>query len=197
LVRTGCLCNAGACQQYLGITDSDIRHFFAAGKVCGDNLGIIDGRPVGVVRVSFGLFSTLSDVEQWISLLQDEFLDCQIDALMSTTITASACEKGACPPAELHEPASFSVPPVFAVPPRMEVGPPDTCHSRAASNGVPGEIVALKVYPVKGCGALQVKRWPLDASTGALLLDRRWCVAPLPKHGRQQRLRPVSAKQAL
>jgi len=54
-----------------------------------------------------------------------------------------------------------------------------------------GSISALKVYPVKGCGPLHVKRWPMDSSSdGALFLDRRWCLTLKSKQ------RPVSAKQA-
>ncbi|CAJ1365978.1 unnamed protein product [Effrenium voratum] len=59
LLRVGCHCNAGACQRYLNLSDADVRHFYAAGKVCGDDLGLVDGRHTGVVRLSFGLFSTL------------------------------------------------------------------------------------------------------------------------------------------
>eukprot|EP00439_Symbiodinium_sp_Y106_P012235 s6010_g1.t2 len=74
VIRTGCHCNAGGCQKFLNLEDTDIRHFFASGKVCGDDKGLVDGRPTGVVRVSFGLYSTLSDVCSWISLLT-EFVD--------------------------------------------------------------------------------------------------------------------------
>ena len=34
-----------------------------------DDRGVIDGRPTGVIRLSFGLYSTMSDVDRWIDLL--------------------------------------------------------------------------------------------------------------------------------
>ncbi|CAK8998727.1 unnamed protein product [Durusdinium trenchii] len=63
MLRTGCHCN-----------DEDIRHFHASGKVCGDDRGLIEGRSTGIVRVSFGLYSTMEDVSRWIELLV-EFQD--------------------------------------------------------------------------------------------------------------------------
>ncbi|CAJ1365979.1 unnamed protein product [Effrenium voratum] len=56
------------------------------------------------------------------------------------------------------------------------------------SSPVLGHLCALKVYPVKGCGPLSVRRWPLE--NGGLFLDRRWCLVL------EKRSRPVSAKQA-
>lgn len=53
------------------------------------------------------------------------------------------------------------------------VGP----RARAIAAAQDGRVLGLKVYPVKGCGPLRVRRWPLDPATGALFLDRRWCVA--------------------
>lgn len=151
LLRTGCHCNAGACQRYLDLKDEDIRGFFANGKVCGDDRGVIDGRPTGVIRLSFGLYSTMSDVDRWIDLLM-YFVDRH--------------------PEEITEPKSL----VKSVPKSMPMR---------------GSISALKVYPVKGCGPLHVKRWPMDSSSdGALFLDRRWCLTLKSKQ------RPVSAKQA-
>jgi uncharacterized protein YcbX len=55
------------------------------------------------------------------------------------------------------------------------------------------QIVAMKVYPIKGCGPLRVRKWPLDAGTDAFFLDRRWCLA-VATGGK--RARPLSAKQA-
>jgi len=218
IIRTGCLCNVGACQEYLGITDADIRIFFASGKVCGDDVGVIDGRPVGVVRISFGLFSTLEDVHRWISLLEEEFIDC-LPETMSTFVCASVCElphtsqvlegKGlldASNQQRLFSQQSSSNPMfsnlhISAADSHVQASPKTTTEGTRTPiencAGSEGEIVGLKVYPIKGCGPLCVKRWPLDPATGALFLDRRWCVAHGEQHSRASaHLRPVSAKQA-
>eukprot|EP00435_Cladocopium_sp_Y103_P057857 s294_g20.t1 len=153
MLRTGCHCNAGACQRYLGLTDEDIRGFYATGKVCGDDRGVIDGRATGVVRLSFGLYSTFSDVDRWMEILM-HFVDQLPQQQPSMVVSA--------------------------------VSVPDKWVQMGATGT--GTISALKVYPVKGCGALQVKRWPMDGAS--LFLDRRWCLTLV------SRKRPVSAKQA-
>merc|ERR1712216_364427 len=67
-----------------------------------------------------------------------------------------------------------------------------------------GHIVGLKIYPIKGCGALRVRRWPLDPRTGGFFLDRRWCLQlagssakrPTARGASKNRSLQVSAKQA-
>lgn len=58
-LRTGCMCNQGACSSYLGITEEDRTHFRRLGKECGDEVDVVDGRPLGSVRVSFGRDNTM------------------------------------------------------------------------------------------------------------------------------------------
>ena len=139
-------------QRYLGLTDEDIRGFYATGKVCGDDRGVIDGRATGVVRLSFGLYSTFSDVDRWMEVLM-HFVD-QLPQEQPSMVASDTSV-----PEKVTELASGT-----------------------------GTISALKVYPVKGCGALEVKRWPMDGAS--LFLDRRWCLTLA------SRKRPVSAKQA-
>lgn len=136
----------------LGLTDEDIRGFYATGKVCGDDRGVIDGRATGVVRLSFGLYSTFSDVDRWMEVLM-HFVD-QLPQEQPSMVASDTSV-----PEKVTELASGT-----------------------------GTISALKVYPVKGCGALEVKRWPMDGAS--LFLDRRWCLTLA------SRKRPVSAKQA-
>ena len=77
-VRTGCFCNTGACQRWLALTDEDTKKLHKvrarlgepvseccppqAGHVCGDSVDLVDSRPTGSVRVSFGYMSTVQDV---------------------------------------------------------------------------------------------------------------------------------------
>lgn len=59
LLRTGCFCNPGACALHLGMTPADVERNFEAGHACWDDMDLIDGRPIGAVRVSFGYKSDL------------------------------------------------------------------------------------------------------------------------------------------
>ncbi|XXQ35019.1 MOSC domain-containing protein [Plasmodiophora brassicae] len=69
-VRAGCFCNAGACQRFLGLSTDDIRAHLARGHVCGDDVDVIDGRPTGCVRISFGYASTYPDVAAWFQFVR-------------------------------------------------------------------------------------------------------------------------------
>uniref|UniRef100_A0A914UT90 Uncharacterized protein n=1 Tax=Plectus sambesii TaxID=2011161 RepID=A0A914UT90_9BILA len=73
-LRTGCFCNQGACQNYLSLSEDDVKNNFELGKVCGDMRDLIDGRPVGSVRISFGRQSTFSDLHRFLSMVYDCFV---------------------------------------------------------------------------------------------------------------------------
>lgn len=69
--RTGCMCNAGACCSVLGLTDADVAAHFAKGHRCGDGMDVIDGKPTGLVRISFGWGSHTSDVRAILRVLRN------------------------------------------------------------------------------------------------------------------------------
>ena len=73
-LRTGCFCNVGACQRYLGLTDEQLWRNLAAGHVCGDKVALVDGWHTGAVRASFGYSSTKADADRLLLMLQDCFL---------------------------------------------------------------------------------------------------------------------------
>ncbi|XP_055341218.1 molybdenum cofactor sulfurase 3-like [Paramacrobiotus metropolitanus] len=72
-LRTGCFCNTGACQKYLGLTTADIKANYQAGHVCGDSVDLVNGRPTGAVRISFGYMSNVDDVNRFIQVIYDVF----------------------------------------------------------------------------------------------------------------------------
>ena len=47
---------------------------FNAGHVCGDQMDIIDGKPTGSVRISFGYMSSFEDAWTFLQFLKDCFL---------------------------------------------------------------------------------------------------------------------------
>ncbi|CAI5454946.1 unnamed protein product [Caenorhabditis angaria] len=61
-IRTGCFCNIGACRKYLGISHEMIQNNQRQGKRCGDEMDLIDGKPTGAVRISFGRQSEEDDI---------------------------------------------------------------------------------------------------------------------------------------
>ncbi|KAA6360972.1 MAG: putative cysteine desulfurase, partial [Streblomastix strix] len=64
-LRTGCACNPGACYDYLNIP-SDLIKETAANVLKSTHkqkLDIVNGRPIGSIRISFGYISTFEDAE--------------------------------------------------------------------------------------------------------------------------------------
>ncbi|GKY91473.1 hypothetical protein MPSEU_000119600 [Mayamaea pseudoterrestris] len=73
-LRTGCFCNPGACQAALHMSSADLRHNFElAGHICGDQIDIIDNRPTGAVRASFGKDSLWEDLDEFVAFVTRMF----------------------------------------------------------------------------------------------------------------------------
>ncbi|XVF79357.1 hypothetical protein PTKIN_Ptkin14bG0215400 [Pterospermum kingtungense] len=73
-LRTGCFCNPGACAKYLGLSHSDLLSNLEAGHVCWDDTDVINGKPTGAVRVSFGYMSTYEDAKKFIDFIRSSFV---------------------------------------------------------------------------------------------------------------------------
>jgi len=74
-LRTGCFCNPGACQKALKQGDEEIvDHFLTSGHVCGDTVDIVNGKPTGLCRVSFGKDSTWEDLDAFVVFLEKHFV---------------------------------------------------------------------------------------------------------------------------
>ena len=74
-LRTGCFCNPGACQDAVQLSDNDIKNnFLKSGHICGDHIDVIDGKPTGAVRVSFGKESIWEDLDIILLFIQNMFV---------------------------------------------------------------------------------------------------------------------------
>lgn len=68
-VRTGCFCNSGSCQRHLNATNKEMKDMYKAGHKCGDEVDLVNGRPTGAIRVSFGYYNTFTDVDKLILMI--------------------------------------------------------------------------------------------------------------------------------
>ena len=55
------------------MNDGEAKKNYKAGHVCSDNVDMIDGKPTGAVRVSFGYTSTMKDVDIIVSMIRSHF----------------------------------------------------------------------------------------------------------------------------
>ena len=128
-------------------------HDVQAGHVCGDSVDLIDGKPTGSVRISFGFSSTLDDAQQFLQFVYECFLDniegtqsSETDS-MSTNITDSMSEN-AC---DGH--CQFLADEMKSAAAADDDASKDTA-SRPLSDAV--QLLSMFIYPVKSCAAVQV-----------------------------------------
>ena len=73
--RSGCFCNPGACQEALNLSDRQaLQNFETMGHVCGDHIDLVNGRPTGAIRISFGKDSLWEDMDVFVQFLEKTFL---------------------------------------------------------------------------------------------------------------------------
>uniref|UniRef100_A0A8C0HFE6 Molybdenum cofactor sulfurase n=1 Tax=Buteo japonicus TaxID=224669 RepID=A0A8C0HFE6_9AVES len=184
-VRTGCFCNTGACQMHLGISNEDIQRNLQAGHVCGDDIDLVDGRPTGSVRISFGYMSSFEDAQSFLKFIIATRLsksDTEIPfQLSSTKLTMesvpddhpsfnSADKLSPIPhisDTELENNSSATKTTVNWQPPEAEV-------ESIRRGGKPITVTNIYLYPIKSCSAFEVTEWPVGNQ--GLLYDRNWMV---------------------
>ena len=75
-LRTGCFCNAGACQAALQLSDEEVQsNYLTSNHVCGDHIDIINEKPTGAIRASFGKDSTWEDMDSLVMFLAKNFVN--------------------------------------------------------------------------------------------------------------------------
>ena len=143
-LRGGCHCNPGACEVYLGI---DHEHKHASGLRCGDgDRDLLDGRPMGCVRASFGWHSTYEDVDRLVDLVRGQFVE-------SAGAAAAAAAAGAPPPPPVGRGAVD----------RILIYPIKSCAG-----------VEVSRWPLTAAGKLLYDReWALVDDAGAPLSQKR------------------------
>lgn len=74
-IRTGGVCNPGGISSALGLEPWEMRKNFSSGFRCGTDNDIMTGKPTGVVRVSLGAMSTISDVDLFVNFISEFYVD--------------------------------------------------------------------------------------------------------------------------
>jgi molybdenum cofactor sulfurtransferase len=150
-LRSGCFCNTGACSSYLGLTSTDIKDNLEVHRhVCGDEIDFVNGKRISALRISFGDMNHRGDLDRWIRFLEEQFLDNRLSCNDHFSLNS-----GLQSVTDRVDSMSLSI--------KLR-----TSQKRKAV------LKGICVYPIKSCGALNVKAWPLS-STG-LLYDRQFMI---------------------
>ncbi|XP_017290558.1 molybdenum cofactor sulfurase [Kryptolebias marmoratus] len=164
-VRTGCFCNTGACQEFLGISNQQMKKNLQAGHVCGDSVDLVDGRPTGSVRVSFGYMSTFQDCQKLLNFVVECFVEKPATVDRVRLQELQTCDaKGR--PSEEHRKAAETK--------SMEEPRERFTQRELRTVGDAHTLTNIYIYPVKSCAAFEVHEWPVGRL--GLLYDRGWMV---------------------
>uniref|UniRef100_A0A8C6Z5Y3 Molybdenum cofactor sulfurase n=1 Tax=Nothoprocta perdicaria TaxID=30464 RepID=A0A8C6Z5Y3_NOTPE len=200
-LRTGCFCNTGACQMHLGISNEDIRRNLQAGHVCGDDVDVIDGRPTGSVRISFGYMSTFEDAQSFLKfIIATRFSKSDTAVPFQSSVTKLPTESVKSPVQDDYSSCNNA----NKLAPRMHILDRDLWDSSPAAvktvkwqpqgtetesiraavsetavptwrrGGKPITVTNIYLYPIKSCSAFEVAEWPVGNQ--GLLYDRNWMV---------------------
>lgn len=75
-IRTGGVCNPGGVACALGWDGKELRNLYSKEDLrCGDSNDIMAGRPTGILRVSLGAMTNLTDIDSLINFVDDFYVE--------------------------------------------------------------------------------------------------------------------------
>ena len=98
-IRTGGLCNPGGIAASLGLESWEMKDNFSAGQRCGNENDIMNGKPTGMIRASLGAMSVLGDVDNFLSFIEEFFVDA---GAVPTRADSPMVDADQCRPPKLH-----------------------------------------------------------------------------------------------
>uniref|UniRef100_A0A8C6UV16 Molybdenum cofactor sulfurase n=1 Tax=Neogobius melanostomus TaxID=47308 RepID=A0A8C6UV16_9GOBI len=192
-LRTGCFCNTGACQAFLGISSEQMKSNLQAGHVCGDAVDLVEGRPTGAVRVSFGYMSTFDDCQNLLKFVVECFCSGAVSvdggriqaALRHATSPSTSTDTSTDTSTSPRGPSTDEDRDELQRESQSHRDEGEELQRESQSHRDKGEepqsqrggaytLSKIYIYPVKSCGAFEVERWPLGPR--GLLYDRGWMV---------------------
>ncbi|KAK8817387.1 hypothetical protein WA556_003280, partial [Blastocystis sp. ATCC 50177/Nand II] len=73
-IRTGCHCNPGACRKYLNESDEVLKKLSLEKNSCSDTNDMVNGHPVGGIRISLGYMTTFNDIMAFVDFAK-QYID--------------------------------------------------------------------------------------------------------------------------
>ncbi|XP_029670318.1 molybdenum cofactor sulfurase 2 [Formica exsecta] len=187
-LRTGCFCNPGACQRLLSLSTKEILQNYEAGYTCSGTADLINGKPTGAVRISFGYMSTIKDVQTVLLMITRCFIDKPCIRKFPQwwedhKIKVNQKYR------HFHNSniLDYSIPCITNTEKNnTNTNLRNNCHNKNESNCVinPDRIITqvnkctlqqLFIYPIKSCGAYEIiDSWNLNSK--GLEYDREWMI---------------------
>ncbi|KAJ7426028.1 molybdenum cofactor sulfurase [Willisornis vidua] len=176
--------------------NGEILGFSQAGHICGDNIDVVDGRPTGSVRISFGYMSSFEDAQSFLNFIIATRLsksDSEISFQPVTKLTTESVtdDNPSFNNAEILSPIlqisdrelgsnpSVTKTTINCQPPETEAesiraAVSETTVPTCRKGGEPITVANIYLYPIKSCSGFEVTEWPVGNQ--GLLYDRNWMV---------------------
>ncbi len=71
---------------FQGLTDKDVFDNHSAGHVCGDSMDLINGKPTGSIRISFGYFSSKSDADKVLDIIKKNYVENRLNTFLEILV---------------------------------------------------------------------------------------------------------------
>ncbi|XP_039749552.1 molybdenum cofactor sulfurase [Pararge aegeria] len=166
-LRTGCFCNSGSCQRHLNVTNKEMKNMHKAGHKCGDEIDIVNGRPTGAVRVSFGFHNTFNDVDKLVSMITRCFVRQQYLKPNRNLVN--------------YNNNNIEIPKTNTITFKEEIL--SVLNEKNFKNHIPeilntaskATLSEIAIFPIKSCGAFKIKSgWKIGAK--GFEYDREWMI---------------------
>ncbi|KAJ1920559.1 hypothetical protein H4219_001259 [Mycoemilia scoparia] len=149
-LRVGGHCNPGAMQGFLDLSTKDVEKNYEAGHVCWDDHDVIDGKALGVVRISFGAMTSHEDIDKFVQFIEEYFLDYAPSESTKCLATDTT---------NISEETS------------QQQQQQQSDENNIRGNSV--ELSGMAIYPIKSCHRMKITtEWPV--SSFGFLCDRAW-----------------------
>lgn len=155
-----------------------MKEMYKAGHKCGDELDLVDGRPTGAVRVSFGYYNTYEDVDKLVQMITRCFVPAKLKTPKRQMIDSKSTNNGKSSKIFNEETLKISNSQQFLK--NLDYPLPDTLPSNIDSNSktVSTNKIVLKeiaIFPIKSCGAFKIRSgWNIGSK--GFEFDREWMI---------------------
>ncbi|KAJ1789435.1 hypothetical protein LPJ59_005346, partial [Coemansia sp. RSA 2399] len=152
-LRTGRFCNPGSSQRWLDLEADEIVKYSSLGFVCGDDNDLVNGKPLGALRISFGAMTSKVDIDLFCDFLVRHFKDYMLlDGSCTQSVVDTVNTLGV--PRRQSDEVSYKLTQQNTI---QTITTPSTPLSATTVTGIPEhgdiqvEIDKIVIYPVKSC----------------------------------------------
>ncbi|XP_051668600.1 molybdenum cofactor sulfurase isoform X2 [Manacus candei] len=176
--------------------NGEVLGFSQAGHVCGDDIDLVDGRPTGSVRISFGYMSSFEDAQTFLNFIIATRLSKSDTGTPFKSVTKLTIESvpddlpcfnnadKLSPTLQISDgelrsnlsatKTTVNWQPLEAEAESIRAAVSETAVPTCRKGGKPITVASIYVYPIKSCSAFEVTEWPVGNQ--GLLYDRNWMV---------------------